>query len=234
MSTFIGENIISEGGLTANTLTSTSVVGTNITATNFYGDGSNITNVLGTPSSPIDSVQFNNVSFLGSSNLTYDGTRLTLIGTSNFNGNFFVVDSNSAKLKVQWFGAQTAGTTPGIIWTNMPTLPTTWLHQSNGTFTGDATYIVDLTEYTQFRFFFSLQAPGFGTSTLGVQYSLNNSTWVVTPFVTVAAGTTLGAKDSNWQSIPVAMRTFVYLRLIGGGGNGVVDPRFSPPILLFR
>jgi hypothetical protein len=235
MSTFISENIVSEGGLTATTLNSTTVSGDSISATTFFGSGANITGVVATPSAPVDSIQFNNGgSFSGSSNLLYSGDTILFTGTSRFDGVFHVIDSSSAKLKIQWFGQQNAGTAPGIIWTNMPLLPTTWLHQTSGTLTGDATFIVDLTEYKEFRFFFSRQAAGAAPSQLLIQYSFNNSTWETTPLVTLAVGTGTGVRDSNWTSIPVAARTFIYIRLVGGGGNGTADPRFSPPIILFR
>ena len=235
MATFISENIVSEGGLTATTLNSTTVSGDSISATTFFGSGANITGVVATPSAPVDSIQFNNGgSFSGSSNLLYSGDTILFTGTSRFDGVFHVIDSSSAKLKIQWFGQQNAGTAPGIIWTNMPLLPTTWLHQTSGTLTGDATFIVDLTEYKEFRFFFSRQASGAAPSQLLIQYSFNNSTWETTPLVTLAVGTGTGVRDSNWTSIPEVARAFIYIRLVGTGGNGAADPRFSPPIILFR
>jgi hypothetical protein len=235
MTTFISENIVSEGGLTATTLNSTTVSGNSISATTFFGGGTNITGVIATPSSPDKSIQFNNGgSFSGSSNLLYSGATILFTGTSRFDGIFHVINSSSAKLKIQWFGTQTAGTAPGIIWTNMPLLPTTWLHQTSGTLTGDATFIVDLTEYKEFRFFFSKQVAGAAPSNLVIQYSFDNSTWQTTPLVTLAVGTGTGVRDSNWTSIPEVARTFIYIRLVGTGGNGTADPRFSPPIILFR
>lgn len=234
MATFISDDILSENGLTATTLNSTTVSGNSVSATTFFGNASNITGIFGVPSAPVNSLQFNNTSFSGSSNLLYSGGTILFTGTSSFDGNFQVINSSSAKLKIQWFGTQNAGTAPGIIWTNMPALPTTWLHQTSGTLTGDATFIVDLTEYTEYRFFFSRQVAGTAASQLVIQYSFNNSTWEVTPLVILAVGTGTGIRDSNWVSIPVAARTFIYIRLTGAGGNGAADPRFSPPIILFR
>jgi len=235
MSTFIGENIISEGGLTATTLNSTIVSGNSVSATTFFGGGTNITGVVATPSTPVGSIQFNNGgSFSGSSNLLYSGDTILFTGTSSFDGNFHTINSSSAKLKIQWFGQQNAGTAPGIIWTNMPLLTTTWLHQTSGTLTDDATFIVDLTEYTEFRFFFSKQVQGTNSSILNIEYSFDNSTWEPTSLVTLSIGTGTGVRDSNWTSIPEVARTFIYIRLTGSGGNATADPRFSPPIILFR
>jgi len=51
---------------------------TNISASGFYGDGSNLTNIVGGSNTQI---QFNNSGdFGGSSNLTFDGTKLSVIG----------------------------------------------------------------------------------------------------------------------------------------------------------
>lgn len=237
MGNFISQNIISEGGLTGNTIINDTLICNSISATTIYGDGSNITNVTASaaPGGPNNSIQYNNNGTVsGSTSLLYSGGTVFFTGNTRLDGEFYLINSSSAKLKIQWFGAQAPGTSPGIIWTNMPALPTTWLHQTSGTLTGDATFIVDLTEYTEFRFFTSLQVAGFITSQLSIQYSFNNSTWEVTPLVLLSIGNTTGAKDSGWVSIPEAARTFVYIRLIGGAGNGIADPRFSPPILLIR
>lgn len=236
MALHISENIISEGGLTASTLTSDIISATTLSATTLYGDGSNITNIttITSPGGPNNSIQFNNSTVLsGSSSLLYSGDTLFFTGTTNTDGQFFY-GGNSAELRLQWFGAQAAGTAPGIIWTNMPLGITTWLHQTSGTLTGDATYIVDLTEYTQLRFFFAKLVGGAAPSNLGIQYSFNNSTWEISPLVTLAVGTGTGFQDTGWITIPVAARTIIYIRLIGAGGNGNIDPRFSPPTILFR
>lgn len=230
MATFISDDIQSESGLTATTFQSNTISATTISATTYFGSGSGLTNVPLPPGGVSNSIQYNNSNIIsGSTSLLLSGGTLSLTGTSRFNGNFFIDGGISPELRVQWFG-----NAPILVWTNMPIAPTTWLHSTNGTFTGDATYIVDLTEYSQVRFFFSLQVAGTAASTLSVQYSLNNSTWEVTPLATQTVGNTLGLKDSGWLTIPVAARTFVFIRLIGGGGNNTADPRFSPPTLLFR
>ena len=230
MGTFISEEILSENGLTATTFQSNVISATTISGTTFFGDGSGLINVSLNPSSPNNSIQFNNSNTLsGSTNLLFSGETLLLTGNSKFDGNFFIENSTSVELRIQWFG-----NAPNLVWTNMPILTTTWLHTTSGTLTGDATYIVDLTEYSQYRFFFSKQVQGSPNSQLVVQYSFDNSTWEVTPLVTLAVGTGTGVRDSGWVSIPDAAKTFVYIRLVGIGGNGAADPRFSPPILLFR
>ena len=233
--TFITDDIISENGLTATTLNCLNLNTTIISATTFYGNSSNVIVNKLSSNIPNNSVLFNdNNNFSGSTNLIYSGGTLFSTGTTRLDGQFYLIDSSSAKLRIQWFGSITAGATPGIIWTNMPVGITTWLHQTSGTITGDATYIVDLTEYTEYRFFFSRQVQGFTTSVLNVQYSFDNVTWEIPTLATQPIGTGTGVRDSGWLPILANARTFIYRRLVGVGGNGTADPRLSPPTILFR
>jgi len=230
--TFISDDIISENTLSANTSTITTINTSVLSATTLYGDGSNLTNISLTPSDPNSSIQFNNNGVVsGSTNLTYNGDTLTFSGTSRFDGLFYRTNSPSVKLTHQWGGTITAGAAPGIVWTNMPAGLTTWLHTTSGALTGDATFITDLTEYTECRLFTSVQGNTNAGSSLTVEYSLDNSSWGTL----VSAGlSSNSAADSGWTSIPTSANTFNYIRLVGSGGNGVLDPRFSPPILLVR
>jgi len=234
MSTFISEDILSEGGFTATTSIVNTISGTSVSGDTLFGDASNLTGIVGSPAEPIDSIQFNNGGTLsGSTNLLFSGGSLLFTGTTRLNGGFFRKNSPSTKLVHQWAGSIAVGATPGIIWTNMPAGITTWLQTTSGTLTGDGTFITDLTEYTECRLFTSLQVAAAAANTLiAVQYSLNNSTWA--DLVSLTIGNTTGAKDTNWQLIPDASKTFVYIRLVGQNGNAVVDPRFSPPMLLIR
>jgi hypothetical protein len=242
MADFYVDDILSEGGLTATTLTSNSVYSTDFSATTYYGSGSGLTNLSVDAStltlvSPNNSIQFNNNGSLsGTNNFLYSGHTLSFTGTTYLDGLFYIINSPSVKIAHQWAGSITAGAAPGIVWTNMPVLTSTWLHTTSGTLTGDATFITDLTEYTECRLFTSLQAlPNTGSS-LTVQNSLNNSSWntLVSVQLSPLSGATTGVKDSGWTSISTSANTFNYIRLVGSGGNGVADPRFSPPILLVR
>lgn len=231
--TFITDDIISENTLSANTSSITTINTNVLSATTLYGDGSNLTNITLTPSGPNASIQFNNNGVVsGSTNLTYTGDTLTFNGTSRFDGLFYRTNSPSVKLAHQWGGSITAGASPGIIWTNMPAAIATWLHSS--TLTNDATYVTDLTEYTQCRLFTSMQVAGFGANTLiAVQYATTIA-GVYSDLVSLTIGNTTGAKDTDWQTIPSGANGVVFIRLVGQNGNGVIDPRFSPPILLIR
>jgi len=234
MADFISENIQSENGVTATTSTISTISATTISGTTFFGNGSNLTSISAGPSEPTNSIQFNNGGALsGSTSLLYSGGTLFYTGTTRFDGLFYRTNSPSVKQVHQWGGTITAGATPGIVWTNMPAGVTTWLHTTNTTLTGDATYLTDFTEYTGCRLFTSMQVAGAGATTLiKVQYSTDNVSY--SDLVSLTIGNTTGAKDTNWASIPVAARTFIYIRLVGQNGDGAADPRFSPPILVIR
>lgn len=235
MGIFITENILSEGNLTATTA-NLSTISTNIlSATTLYGNGSNLTNVSVTPLGVNGSVQFNNNGVLsGTTKLLYSGDTLFFTGTTRLSGPLYRTNSPSVKLIYQWGGSITAGVTPGIVWTNQPLASATWL---GTTLTNDATYITDLTEYTQCRLFTSTQVSATTNSVLTVQYATTiagaYSTLVSVPvggFVNPTGVT----RDSGWSGITSAANTLVYIRLVGSGGNGADDPRFSPPTLLIR
>lgn len=233
--TFISDDIISENTLSANTSTITTINTSVLSATTLYGNGSNLTNISLTPSGPNSSIQFNNNGVVsGSTNLTYNGNTLTFSGTSRFDGLFYRTNSPSVKLTHQWGGTITAGITPGIVWTNMPAGLTTWLHTATGTLTQDATYITDLTEYSQCRLFTSAQvAGGAANSLIKVQYATTIA-GVYSDLVSTTIDNTTGAKDSGWSGITSGANGVVFIRLVGQNGNGAADPRFSPPILLIR
>tara|TARA_R110000824_G_scaffold52854_3_gene146698 strand:+ start:221 stop:1510 length:1290 start_codon:yes stop_codon:yes gene_type:complete len=60
---------------------------TTVSASAFYGDGSTLSGVGGTPSAPLNSIQFNNAGdFGGSANLTYDGSTLMVQAASHLSG----------------------------------------------------------------------------------------------------------------------------------------------------
>ena len=239
MSIFTNENIISEDGLTATTSVFTTMSVNSITATTIQGDGSNLTNINSNLvlTNPNNSIQFNNSDILsGSSNFIYSGNTLSFTGDSVFNGLFYKLNSPSVKQVHQWGGTVTAGITPGIIWTNMSAGTKTWLHSGANVLTNDANYITDLTEYTECRLFTSMQVAGARTGTsLTVQY-FNNETVQFETLVSVTIGNTTGVKDSGWISIPIIAKTETTIRLIGSNGDpsALIDPRFSPPILLIR
>lgn len=236
--TFINENIISENGLTGSTLSSSTLNAEVVYADNLHGDGSNLTF-----SGINNSVLFkSNNSLNASPNFQYSADTLTVSGDSYFDGQFFLTGSTSAKLRYQWFGRQVQGSSPTVTtviinWNNMPFgTAHTWLNTTANALTGDATFISDLTEYTEVRFFFSVFSSSANSGkSLIVQISLDNSSWTnLSSLLMGTNGSPLQSKDSGWISIPTNFRNFVYLRLVGAGGTLVSSPRFSPPTLLIR
>jgi hypothetical protein len=177
----------------------------------------------------------NSSSSYADSRLTYDTSqsKFSVTGSTNLNGNLYQTGSTSTRMSYIWSGPITVGTTPGIEWTNMQNSVNTWLG-TGGIPTPDATYIGDFAEITQGRLFTSLQTIAAGpTCSLEVQYSLDgSSSW--DQMVTLTVGNSPNYKDSGWARIPNASKTFCYIRLVGWGGDGLRDPRFSPPIVLFR
>jgi hypothetical protein len=171
----------------------------------------------------------------GSASSSYANERLTFDTSQNklnITASLFLTGSSSTRMSYIWDGPKTVGATPGIIWTNMPYATSTWLG-SAAAITSDAHYIGDFTEITQGRLFTALAVAGTPTSSLFVQYSLDGITaWG--NMVGVTVGNVAGFRDSGWVNIPAASKQFVYIRLVGLGGDGALDPRFSPPIALFR
>lgn len=170
-------------------------------------------------------------------NLTYDTSqsKFTVTGSTNLNGNLFQTGSTSTRMTYIWDGPKSVGTTPGIVWTDMENAPNTWLGTGlGGSFTQDADYIGDFTEISQGRLFTALSSiAGGATCSLEVQYSTDlGLNW--NPMVTLVVGAAPGYKDSGWQRIPVSSSTDCLIRLVGWGGDGLRDPRFSPPIAMFR
>lgn len=232
--TFITDDIISENGLTATTATINTINSTILSATTLYGNGNNLSNVTVTAGGPNFSVQYNNNGAIsGTSFFLYSADTLFFTGTTRLNGLFYRRNSPSTKLVHQWGGSIAVGATPGIIWTNMPGGTTTWLHSTTGSLTNDATYVTDLTEYSECRLFTSLQAVASSAATLTVQYATSIG-GAYSPLISIPLSGGTGVKDSNWSGITSAANTLVYIRLVGAGGNAIDDPRFSPPILLIR
>lgn len=164
----------------------------------------------------------------GSNNFTFDVSQRRL----NVTASLFLTGSTSTRMSYTWDGPKTLGAYPGIVWTNMPLTTTTWLGTAGAT--SDAHYIGDFTEVTQGRLFTVMGAAAASTSaSLQVHFSLDGATnWQTMLSTTI--GNSTGIKDSGWTSLPTGSKQFVYIRLIGLNGDGATDPRFSPPIALFR
>lgn len=109
-------------------------------------------------------------------------------------------------------------------WTDMPAILTA--------FDGSDRYemAANLISHTSVRLMVFVSAQGASTASIRAQYSLDaGSSWTqlndgVGPEVSIAAG---GLKVSSWYTLATSARTDVWLRPIGIGGDGVVDPVFG-------
>jgi len=206
------------------------IVSGSVNAFSFVGNGSGITGITATaaPAGPNESIQFNDAGATsGSGNFTFDKATNTV----SLTGSLQITGSNTSRLMYNFFASTFAAAT-GTVWTNQPAATASFGNAT--TTTGQATYITDLTDYTQARFWTSVQVAGAAAATaLLLQYSTDNVSWNAFGSA-VVIGNTTGAKDSGWFTIPSGAKTFVYIRLVGYGGNGTADPAFSPPTLIFR
>jgi hypothetical protein len=120
-----------------------------------------------------------------------------------------------------------AGATASVAWTDMPAA----LTEFQG-FTRNR-LAVDLSIYTDARVMVNIGSTAGGASAeIRVQYSLDSgSNWfyldsVAGPTVSIS-GTANALKVGAWASIVVAARADVWLRVVGVGGDGVIDPTFN-------
>lgn len=101
-------------------------------------------------------------------------------------------------------------------WTNQPAADT----ELPGTYRSKA----DLTFADEVRVVVSLAVGGAAGATVRLQYSTNQTQWAdLTPSVSITAS---GAAASAWAAVPAGAKTDVFLRVLGAGGNAVVDPQF--------
>jgi len=83
------------------------------------------------------------------------------------------------------------------------------------------------------RFFVNVAIAGAGSSTLRVQYSLDQTTWTDLPGTSVATNTT-GLNVSTFTTVPAAAKADVFLRVVGQNGDGSADPSYGTMALEAR
>lgn len=118
----------------------------------------------------------------------------------------------------------------GQTWTNMPAAQTEY---PGGTVKRRK---IDLSAFREVCLAVTLSVAGATGSKVGLQYSLDNSTWVyldgsadgnlVAQTPQIAVDSTTPAL-SSWVTIDPAARTVVFLRAVGIGGDGAIDPNFQ-------
>lgn len=111
-------------------------------------------------------------------------------------------------------------------WTNMPSAATE--------FTGNqGRLIFDLTRVDEIRITGRINTATSAGSVLWVQYSTDESNWIdlTTNKLSCSAVATV---VTAWEPIPSGARTDAYLRVMGSGGNGTLDPAFRNLALQVR
>jgi hypothetical protein len=83
-------------------------------------------------------------------------------------------------------------------------------------------FFVDLTDYAQIRFAVLRTTTG-NTGVVRLIYSFDNVTFATLTTATLSLGGT-GVVESDWEDIPAAARTLVFVDLRFTGGDGSEDP----------
>ena len=107
------------------------------------------------------------------------------------------------------------------IWPNMPNAQTEFF----GSTSMRTKY--DLTNSTQARLLVNVgPTAGQAGATLAVQYSTDQATWNnLGTSVSIATANSL--QVSAFAAVPAGAKADVFLRVVGAGGNGTIDPRFG-------
>jgi hypothetical protein len=114
-----------------------------------------------------------------------------------------------------------------IQWTNMPAAATEFLgltiHRHGAS----------LQKIEEVRLIVNVIVAGVAGSGLRAQYSQDNVTFnpFVAPNDPQVIIDSVGMKRSAWFALPIDAKKDAVIRIIGGGGNGVVDPQFGSIIV---
>lgn len=116
-----------------------------------------------------------------------------------------------------------------VAWSNMPLARTELF---GGTF---ERFVVDLTGFTQFMLQSNVAVVGTAGAVLMLEYSLNQGgAWSPMDDTAQIGLASTGLRVSSWKTVPVAARTEVWLRIVGSGGDGAVDPQIVTLAALFK
>lgn len=112
-----------------------------------------------------------------------------------------------------------------VTWSNMPAAATEFI--------GNPRTMYDLTHVGEVRIVVCVGVAATAGATLKIQYSLDESAW---SDLTPALGglNSAGCKVGAWTAVPAGAKTDVFLRILGEGGNGTLDPQFRSVHLQVR
>ena len=126
---------------------------------------------------------------------------------------------------------------PSITWNNMPAAFTEFDGNTNHR------HMIDLTDMTEWRWIqVIVDSAGANTCELGAQYSTDGgTTWrgLDNGIVDSMNTNTISCDNAGsfvlaWTPLNITAQTDVWLRLVGQGGNGALDPDFGTTQLQFR
>jgi hypothetical protein len=106
-----------------------------------------------------------------------------------------------------------------VTWTNMAS--------AQAEFGPNANYRtkIDLSKGEKLRLVRSMGVAGSASAVIWLQYSTDQSNWFDLMTERLACGT-LGVLESAWEDIPAGAKQDVFIRIVGSGGNGTLDPQF--------
>lgn len=112
-------------------------------------------------------------------------------------------------------------------WTNMPNAVTEFPLAPRSSYV--------MTDVDEVRIVATVGVVGTAAATLRIQYSTDQSAWNDLTG-TVGGLNTTGCKRGAWGAVPAGAKTAgdVFLRIVGAGGDGVVDPQFRNVELQIR
>ena len=115
-----------------------------------------------------------------------------------------------------------------IIWTTMPSASTELLGLT------DFRTKLDLTGYKQCRLTTAVSTIGLAGAILTPQYSSDGTNFFALGDGLNNSLSTSGLAISAWKNIPEASKGDMTIRIMGSGGNGILNPAFNSVILQCR
>ena len=117
--------------------------------------------------------------------------------------------------------------TGNVTWSNMPAAATEFLG------TVHRRLKVDLTDADKVRLVARVSTVGQAGATLKAEYSTDELAWNNLTANTIPLGS-IATAATAWEAVPAGAKGDVFVRLLGAGGNGTLDPVFGNIMLEVR